>query len=119
MAEPRRALLPVLAALVLGACGSDERPGAETPGVGKDRAGSVAAFASCRDWRQGSEPERLATIEDLHTYGESDAGEGEVSALSDEEAYDLFERVCAADYAAGFKLYKVYARGAAFRPLEP
>lgn len=111
------ALACVLAALSLVACGSDEQPSAETPGVGKARAGSVAAFANCRDWRRGSVAERLATIEDLHTQA-AEGGE-DVQPFSDEDAYDFFERACAPDYAAAFKLYKLYARGAAFQPLEP
>lgn len=108
-----------LVALVPAACGSDEQPTAAPQGVGEARAGSVAALASCRDWRDGTVPERLATIEDLRTYVEGDDGAGEVPTLSDEDAYELFERACAPGYAAGFKLYKVYARGAAFQPLEP
>ena len=34
--------------------------------------------------------------------------------LSEERAFDLFEATCANEYARGFKLYKVYGRGAAF-----
>jgi hypothetical protein len=103
--------------LSLAACGSDERSSAEAPGVGQVRAGSVAALANCGDWRRGSVAERLATIEDLNT-GAVEGGEG-VPPFSDEDAYDFFERACAPDYAAGFKLYKLYARGAAFSALQP
>jgi hypothetical protein len=115
-----RALLPALAtlaAVALASCGSDEEPSAAPQGVGEARAGSVAALATCRDWSGGTAAERLATIDDLRTYVEGE--EGEVPALPDEAAYELFERACAPGYAGGFKLYKVYARGAAFSGFEP
>jgi hypothetical protein len=118
----RGALLPALAtlaAVALAGCGSGSEQSGDVQGVGPARAGSSAALATCRDWRDGTVPERLATIEDLRTYVEGGEGEGEVPALSDEAAYELFERACAPGYAAGFKLYKVYARGAAFSGFEP
>jgi hypothetical protein len=125
VAEPRTgakallAALAALAALALVACGSDEQPSAEVEGVGPVRAGSVAALATCRDWRRGSVPERLATIEDLRNHVEGEEAEGGAPALSDEDTYDLIHAACEPTYASGFKLYKVYARGAVFSGLEP
>jgi hypothetical protein len=109
--------LAVVALLGLAACGSNEQPDRAAQGLGEARAGSVAALATCSDWREGSAAERLATIDDLHTYVEGEGGES--PALSDEDAYDHIERACAPEYAAKFKLYKVYARGAAFSGFEP
>jgi hypothetical protein len=111
----RGALLPALAplaAIAMAGCGSGDGRSGDVQGVGPARAGSSAALATCRDWRAGSADERLATIADLRIYVEGD--DGREPALDDTDAYDLFERACTHDYAAGFKLYKVYARGAAF-----
>ena len=37
--------------------------------------------------------------------------------LDDEKAYDLFDSYCENEFARGFKLYKLYARAAAFSGL--
>jgi hypothetical protein len=42
----------------------------------------------------------------------SPAGRG--SVLDDKDAYNLFDRYCANQFARGFKLYKLYERAAAF-----
>jgi hypothetical protein len=104
---------------MLAACGSEDQPSAEAQGVGKVRAGSVAALATCRDWLQGSVPERLATVVDLRAHAEGEEGEGDIPALTEEDAYDLIHAACEPQYASGFKLYKVYARGSVFSRLEP
>ncbi|MDQ3728755.1 MAG: hypothetical protein M3355_04125 [Actinomycetota bacterium] len=43
-------------------------------------------------------------------------GEGGATGrtLDDRQAYDLFDRACKRSFAKGFKLYKLYARAAAF-----
>jgi hypothetical protein len=44
-------------------------------------------------------------------------GTVEAPALSDEEAHELFQDACRPAFAEGFRLYKLYARAAAFNPL--
>jgi hypothetical protein len=88
-------------------------------GVGDAIGGSVAPLAQCRDWRQGTVDERLATIEDIRGQLTPQTSESEESDLPDHEAYDLFQRVCARDYASAFRLYKVYVNRAGFKPLAP
>lgn len=119
MGDPRRVGLTVAlaAALALAACGGgEEQPTADPPGVGQSRAGSVAQLASCADWREGSVDERLATIDQVRSQVNPD-GAPEVPSLSDEDAYEFFERACAPEYADGFRLYKLYNRGASFNSL--
>jgi hypothetical protein len=115
------ALALVLIAGALAGCGGDA--GGEDPpahGVGGEVGGSVAALAQCRDWNAGTEAERQATIADIRSSLTPQSQEESGTSLSDERAYELFEHSCAADFAQGFELYKLYARAAAFAPLaEP
>lgn len=111
------------AALGLGACGegdSDEAPtaGSEVEGVGPVRAGSTAQFASCRDWRRGTEEQRYATIADIRGQLTVQTATEAVSDLPDEAAYQMFEKVCATDYSDALRLYKLYARAQAYAPLR-
>jgi hypothetical protein len=87
--------------------------------VGPVKAGSVAAGAQCRHWNRGTEQEKLATIADVRSQVNLQSGTVETPALTDEQAYELFEHACAEDFAAGFKLYKLYAQRAGFQPLLP
>jgi hypothetical protein len=103
------------AALLLGGCGGGQSEnGDEVAGVGDVRAGSVASLAQCSDWKGGTEDERWATIADIRAQLDQAGADGPTPELSEDDAYDLFERACANDYAAGFRLYKIYSRGAAF-----
>jgi hypothetical protein len=112
------ALAVTIALFTLSACGGDEADPPDVPGVGQARAGSVAQLASCADWNEGSVEERLATIEEVRGQINLEEGTVRTPALSDQEAYDFFERACAPDYATGFRLYKIYARAAAFQSLQ-
>lgn len=105
------------AAVALTACGEAASGDEPISGVGQERAGSVAALAQCSDWNAGSEEERLATIADIQAQLNQAGADGPTPDLLNDEAYDLFERACANEFAAGFRLYKVYARGAAFSRL--
>ncbi len=109
----------LVAVLVLAGCGADD-DGAAPAGepVGQEVAGSVAAFAQCRDWNGASEADKLATIEEIRSQvNREDAGVS-ASELSDEEAMDVFEHGCSEPYADGFRLHVMYARAAAFQPLR-
>lgn len=88
-------------------------------GVGQPIGGSVAPLAQCRDWREGSVDERMATIKDIRGQLTPQTSANEDSGLPDQVAYDLFQRVCARKYAAAFRLYKVYTQRAGFEPLVP
>jgi hypothetical protein len=91
---------------------------AEAKGVGEVRALSTAQFANCSDWRGGSEAERYATIEDIRGQLTPQSSTTAASDLPDEEAYEIFEGVCANDYSDALRLYKLYARAQAFAPLR-
>jgi hypothetical protein len=133
--SPRRVLrlaLPLLAATacIVGCGGSKSGANAEKAttvkattvpieGVGDAIGGSVAPLAQCRDWQAGSVEERFATIEDIRGQLTPQTSPSERSGFPDQEAYDLFQRVCARPYASAFRLYKVYANRAGFQALEP
>jgi hypothetical protein len=115
------------AAAVLCACGEDESAPAQRidvsgrsdiSGVGKSIGGSVAPLAQCRDWRRGTVAERLATIEDIRGQLTPQTSPNEESGYPDRDAYELFERVCAQDFASAYRLYKLYTQAAAFAPLQ-
>jgi hypothetical protein len=95
--------------------------GGETPsGPGADAPPALAApinLADCSDWNAATPDERLGTIEQIRNYVGGPApgtGTGTGTVLEDQEAYDLFESMCEAEYARGFRLYKLYSRAAAF-----
>lgn len=120
MARLTACALAVAAAAALSACGEEDASGDEAVGgVGQERVGSVAALAQCSDWNEGTEEERRATIPDIQAQLNQAGADGPTPGLPADEAYDLFERACANEYAAGFRLYKIYARAAAFSRLAP
>ena len=86
-------------------------------GVGIVRAGSTAQFANCRDWRHGTSRGRYATIEDIRGQLTPQSSETAESDLSDKEAYEMFQHVCATEFADNLRLYKLYAHAQAFAPL--
>ncbi len=118
----------VLAAGAIGlpACGADGNDDAaaghnrEGPvdirGLGLVRGNSTAQFANCRDWRGGSVKQRHATLADIRGQLTPQSSESAVSDLSDEQAYRIFQRVCAARFSDELRLYKLYARAQAFAP---
>ena len=83
--------------------------------VGDVRAGSVAQLAECSRldggqlarsaWRRSTVIKAAINLED---------GTGETPELSDEAAYRVIDTTCAEDFAASFRLYKVYARATGF-----
>jgi hypothetical protein len=125
-----RRSLAVLALAVAGvalpACGDDGGGGdagrdkdatVDIRGVGLVRGNSTAQFANCRDWRGGSMERRYATIEDIRGQLTPQVSKSEVSDLSDEKAYRIFQQVCASEFSDELRLYKLYARAQAFAPL--
>ena len=113
------ALGAVVLALALAGCGGgDESTPVQQQGVG-DLVAPIN-LADCDDWQQASVDERLATIEQIKSFlgGPVSGTESTGDVLDDEEAYDLFQNYCANEYARGFKLYKLYARAAAFSGLR-
>ncbi len=115
------ALALCLIAGALAGCGDDatgQEPSAKA--VGDPVGGSVAALAQCRDWNAGTEAEKQATIADIRSSLTPQSQEESGTSLSDERAYELFERSCTEDWAQSLQLYKLYALKAAFAPLaEP
>jgi hypothetical protein len=110
--------LAVLAALATAGCGADDEDGGAGEPVGQEVGGSVAAFAQCRDWNGASEADKLATVEEIRSQVNREDAGVTASSLSDDEAIDVFDAGCAKPYADGFRLHVMYARAAAFRPLQ-
>lgn len=73
--------------------------------------------ADCAGWRAAGPSERKNTVSDISAFAGGPPGEriGNGATLPDDKAYELFEAACRADYARGFKLYKLYTRAAAFQ----
>ena len=120
----RLVVLVLVAAVGLPACGAGDdsaghREGARVDirGVGLVRGNSTAQFANCRDWRGGSVERRYATIDDIRGQLTPQSSETAASDLSDEDAYRVFQHVCAAGFSDKLRLYKLYAHAQAFAPL--
>lgn len=115
-----RAGRPAVAALIgcsalLVACGGDggkpaeDRflPGNPRIGAGGDLSG--AAQADCEQWRAASFRQRQAAIEQLGTIASRGNRAGRPGAkLEPDEAYEILDRQCKQDFAARFRLYKLY-----------
>jgi hypothetical protein len=108
------AALAVTAATGIAGCGEAERDAADAQPVGEVRVGSVAQLAQCRDWTAGSRDERLATIAEIKEQINLQDAPVRTPELSDEVAYDVLDNTCRNDFAAGFRLYKLYARATGF-----
>jgi hypothetical protein len=115
------AVLLVVSALAVGSAGcGDEDGGGDRAaagaagGVGLVRANSTAQFASCGDWRRGTDAQRYATIADIRGQLTPQSSPDEVSDLSDRAAYRIFQTSCATPGADHLRLYKLYARAQAF-----
>ena len=109
----------LLAALLLASCGGDSDGSAEkkeAKPVGQMLAGSVAPTAQCRDWEGGNRAERLATIDDIREQINLKDSAVQTPELSDKAAYRILDTICSRPYAAGFRLYKLYARADSFAP---
>lgn len=106
-----------LVVAVIG-CGSDgNTPVAQQGPI----IGGGLELADCHDWEQASTEQRLSTLRQLKDFaggaisgGSATAPAGLGAVLDDKKAYDLLNGACGQDFAAGFKLYKLYERAAAF-----
>ena len=104
---------------ILAGCGggSGNQPQVDVgPNVGQP-----ISLADCNDWNQANTEQRLGTIKQLKDFAggpvvgnSATAPSGTGAVLDDKQAYDLFNRYCAASFAGAFKLYKLYERAAAF-----
>jgi len=115
----------LLAAAALGAgCdgGTNTQPQVD---VGRN-VGEPINLADCHDWNQATDEQRLGTIKQLKDFAggpvvgnnaSTPAGRG--SVLSDQQANHLFNNYCKADFARGFKLYRLYGRAAGFASQLP
>jgi hypothetical protein len=109
----RAALVALAAALVLASCGSDSRS-KDTKPVGEVLVGSVAPMAMCSDWNAGTREQRLATLHDIRQQINLKDSAVQTPELPDRAAYRIFQQTCRQKFAAGFRLYKLYARAASF-----
>jgi len=136
--ELSAAALACAAALAFAGCGGSDDPPAPaaqaqppaqqreggvvdisgTQPVGEMTAGSVASLVECRDWNGADEEQKLATIADVRAQLNPEDTGIEAPELTDEEAMKLFDSSCKPAYAAGFRLYKLYAQAAGFIGLE-
>lgn len=108
-----------MAAAALIGCGSDSSTQPQL-GVGPN-VGEPINLADCSDWNQASTGERLGTLDQLKDFAggpvvgnSASAPSGTGAVLDDDRAYDLLDDYCKAEFAGGFKLYKLYQRAAAF-----
>ena len=115
----RRAALALAAGgLALSGClGGDSSSGPAQAGA---RIGTPLRLANCTDWRKATPSERDGTVRQLRAFAGGPTGEspGQRGAtLPDGQAYQLLNNTCSNEYARGFKLYKLYSRGAALQNL--
>jgi hypothetical protein len=106
----------VTLAVLAPGCGDEDDPDAGP--VGQELGGSVAQLAQCSDWRDADPDQRLATIEDVRSHVNQEDSGVTASELTDEEAQAVFDHGCARPGSDGYRLYVMYARAAAFKPLQ-
>jgi hypothetical protein len=108
------------AAVLATGCG--EGSDSSDPGssaLGSPDVQTTAREADCADWNGASVEEQQVIVESIAEF-EGGAPTGtQGRTLPDEQAFELFERLCEQDYASAFKLYKVYVRAAAFQSAQP
>jgi hypothetical protein len=117
----RRALLAaaVAACGVVPGAGCGDASDSSAPGssaLGSPELQTSARQTDCMDWNNASAEERQVMIDSIAEFESGEPTGTEGRFLATEQAYDLFERACEPEYAGAFKLYKIYARAAAFQP---
>jgi hypothetical protein len=121
MSSARRALAAILFVAVLALAGCGGGSGTQPQVDVGPNVGQPISLADCNDWNQANTEQRLGTIQQLKGFASgpivgnnASSPSGRGSVLDDKDAYDLFNRYCAASFAGAFKLYKLYQRAAAF-----
>lgn len=73
-------------------------------------------LADCSDWNSASVSEKLATVNRIETVdgGPTGSPAGYGNTIPDAQAFHVIQGWCGARFADSFKLYKLYARAAAF-----
>lgn len=104
-----------VAFLVFG--GDDDEPKGKV--LGELRAGSAAELTTCADWNEGSTADKFATVENIRRSLVPRGQEEFEDAISDEDAFDVFEAACSRDFARSFRLYKLYTKANAFGSIAP
>lgn len=113
------ALALATVALAAGGCGDAASGGGpEAEPVGQSLGGSVSQLVQCSDWQGATEAEKLATIEDVRSHVNLEGTGVDAPQLSDEETMEVFENGCDEPQAQGYRLYVMYARAVAFKPLR-
>jgi hypothetical protein len=114
-------LAGLLLTVIVGVgCGdSDDASDPGSSALGSPELQTSAREADCADWKAATAEEQQVIIDSVAEYegGEPTGTRGRF--LPEEKAYELFDRACEQDYASAFKLYKVYARAAAFQSASP
>jgi hypothetical protein len=116
----RAAALLVALVLAAGVAAGCSDSGGDPPVTGAGTGIDVPLrLADCTDWNAASVAEKLGTVARIETFAGGPTGSpaGYGSTIPRERAYDLLEGWCDNEFARSFKLYKLYARSAAFQHL--
>lgn len=115
----RAAVALALAGLGLSGCLGGDSSGGRPASAGA-RIGTTLNLADCSDWRRATPSERDGIVHELRGFAGGPTGESpgrHGATLPDDKAYQLLQNTCRQDFARGFKLYKLYTRGAALRDI--
>ena len=110
--------LAAAGAIALAGCGDSGSDDGEAEPVGNELGGSVAPLAACSDWLAASDDEKVATVEDIRSQVNREDAGVTASALTNEEAIEVFDNGCDQPYAQSFRLHVLYARAASVKPLQ-
>ena len=86
-----------LCAALAGGCSSDDAERPASKGVRPEVAGTTAGLANCREWNAATVDQRMFRLRDLRGQLTAQSDPSERSVLSDERAYDVFQRWCKQD----------------------
>jgi len=103
-------------ALLAGCGGSRSSTAQKFPTTGPG-VGTSIRTADCSDWKRGSVQARRRTVVELRDFSGGPVGSSNLQhgpVLDDQRAFELLDHYCAAYFARGFTLYKLYDRAAAF-----
>ena len=105
--------------LLLAGCGGGDGSARESAeGAGPGIGGTPIRVATCTDWQKADASQRLTVVRQLKNILGGPVGSSALKrgrTLDDRRAYEYFQETCPKAHARGFKLYKLYARAAAFQ----